>query len=388
MGVEHLEILRKLVRFDTVSRNSNLALIEWICDYLDGHGITVQLTYNPERSKANLFATIGDTSPGGLVLSGHTDVVPVDDQQWSSDPFTATLRDERIYGRGTCDMKGYIAVALSLVPELATSRRHRPIHLAFSFDEEIGCLGVRPLLSDLAAREIRPRGCVVGEPTGMRVVTAHKGAAMIACEITGLEVHSSLAPRGVNAIHYAALIIAQVDAIAHRLAAEEPPHPGFDIPHSTIQVNQIRGGTAGNTVAGGCRFTIDIRTLPGTRRESLLEQIRSYIESAILPRMRAVSPLCRIELNEIAQIPGFCIEREHELVQHVQRVLEPAQDPCCVAFATEAGLFQQAGIPTLICGPGHIDQAHRPDEFISLAQLERCGAVLRKLTRDVEPQRT
>jgi acetylornithine deacetylase len=268
--VNHVEILSRLIGFQTVSAASNLELIDWTRTYLQDFGITSRLSFNAEGTKANLLATLGPLVDGGLILSGHCDVVPVEGQLWASDPFTATVRGDRLYGRGACDMKGFIAVALSLVPELAALSLERPIHFAFSFDEEVGCLGVRTLLEDFKAIDLSPIGCIVGEPTDMKVVIAHKGAGMYACEITGVAAHSSMAPAGVNAIHYASRIIARLGEMADRLMAHERRHSGFDVPYSTIQVNQITGGIAGNIVADRCRFTIDIRHLPWTRRDDLI----------------------------------------------------------------------------------------------------------------------
>ena len=379
MSASYLDILGRLVGFASVSRSSNLELIDWIRAYLRGHGVSSRLTFNTERTKANLFATLGPSTDGGIVLSGHSDVVPVDGQQWSSDPFSTSVHDGRVYGRGTCDMKGFIAVALGLVPEVLASPGKYPIHLAFSFDEEVGCLGVRGLLADLDSLEIHPRGCIVGEPTGMNIVTAHKGAGMYACQVTGFEVHSSLAPKGVNAIHYAAKVIVRLGEIADRLCRSERRHAGFDIPYSTIQVNQINGGTVGNTVAGGCRFTIDIRHLPWTNREDLIAETRAYIETDIIPAMRRVAPASSIALSEIADIPAFSIDQDHPIVREISRHRNAA-GPCgCVAFATEAGLFQNSGIPTVVCGPGSIDQAHQADEFVSLHQLDDCAEMLRRI---------
>ncbi|MFT4077538.1 MAG: acetylornithine deacetylase [Asticcacaulis sp.] len=372
----HLEILERLIGFPTVSIDSNLALIHWIREYLAGFGVIAHLTHDDAGRKANLFATIGE-GEGGLVLSGHTDVVPVAGQDWSSDPFTATIGDGRLYGRGACDMKGFIAVALSLVPDLV-GRTGEPIHLAFSYDEEIGCKGVPRLIADLAQRGISPRGCLIGEPTGMDLVVGHKGANMYRVVVTGRAAHSSLAPRGVNAIEQAALMIAWLIRIGETLRGEERRHFGFDIPNSTLQVNRIQGGTAGNIVADRCEFMLDIRNLPWTRTDVLLADFQAFIDQDILPAMRDIAPEASVTVEQVGHVPAFEIAEDAPLVKRMQLAGKGCR---CgfMAFGTEAGLFQQARIPTVICGPGHIEHAHRPDEYVSLDQLERCRSFLQRL---------
>ncbi len=375
----HEIILKRLIGFPSVSSSSNLDLIHWIANYLDGYGVVSRLSHNRERTKANLFATIGEVGRAGLVLSGHSDVVPVEQQRWTRDPFRAELLDGRLYGRGSCDMKGFIAVVLGLVPDLVAAPAPTPLHLALTFDEEIGCQGVRTLLADLESIEFRPRACLVGEPTEMRVVTAHKGAGMYACEVQGAEVHSSLGPRGANAVYFAARIIGHIETLAATLAEREPGDSKFDIPHSTIQVNQIHGGTAGNIVAGRCRFTIDIRHLPSTRRETLVAEIQSFIDRQILPALREKAPQGDVRLHPLADIPPFTIDEDAPIVGCVRHALQTTAPCVGTAFATEAGFFQGQGITTVICGPGSIEQAHRADEFVTLAQLEACSAMLRRL---------
>ncbi|QTH23830.1 acetylornithine deacetylase [Rhizorhabdus wittichii] len=373
-----LPILRTLVGFPTVSADSNMALIEWVRDYLAGHGVEAHLTFDAAGRKANLFATVvpGD---GGLILSGHTDVVPVTGQQWSSDPFAAELRDGRVYGRGTCDMKGFIAVALALVPEMRALDGARPLHLALSYDEELGCRGAPRMIDDLVRRGVRAGGCIVGEPTGMKAIIGHKGAGMYRCTVTGRAAHSSLAPTGVNAIEYAACIVMKLREIGRRLEAIEPRHAGFDVPYSTIQVNRIDGGTAGNIVADRCEFRIDIRHLPATDRAALIAEVAAHVADELLPEMRLRAPEAAISIEEVADIPPFEIAADASLVREVVR--SNSVEGACghVAFGSEAGLFQRAGIPTVICGPGSIEQAHRPDEFVAIEQLERCDGMLRTM---------
>lgn len=373
-----VEILRTLVGFPTVSRDSNLALIHWVRDYLAAHGIVAGLSHGADPGKANLFATIG-TGEGGIVLSGHSDVVSVDGQDWSSDPFTLTERDGKLFGRGTCDMKGFIAACLAKVPALTAAALPEPVHLAISFDEEIGCKGVGHMLDDLVARGIRPRGCVVGEPTSMDVVIGHKTGTAYGCTVRGLEAHSSLAPKGVNAIFYAARLIARIEAIARRLRETEPRHDGYSVPFSTLSVGVIEGGQASNIVPAICRFRFDIRTLPWTDPDAIIAELRGYIAEELLPEMRVVSETADIEIVMNGRVPGFAIEAEAPLTRHVQRLAGSNAAPAFVAYGSEAGLFQAKNIPSVLCGPGSIEQAHKPDEYVSLEQLARCEDFLDRL---------
>lgn len=373
-----VDILRTLVGFPTVSRDSNLALIHWVRDYLAAHGVESVLSHGADPGKANLFATIG-TGEGGIVLSGHSDVVSVDGQDWSSDPFALTERDGKLFGRGTCDMKGFIAACLAKVPALAAAELPEPVHLAFSFDEEIGCKGVGHMLDDLVARGVRPRGCVVGEPTSMDVVIGHKAGSAYGCTVRGLEAHSSLAPHGVNAIFYAARLIARIEAIAQRLRETEPRHHGYSVPFSTLSVGVIEGGQASNIVPAICKFRFDIRTLPGTDPDAIIAELRGYIAEELLPEMRAVSEAAGIEIVMNGHVPGFAIEADAPLTRHVQRLAGSNAAPAFVAYGSEAGLFQARNIPSVLCGPGSIEQAHKPDEFVSLEQLARCEDFLDRL---------
>ncbi|MET0271308.1 MAG: acetylornithine deacetylase [Sphingomonas sp.] len=374
-----VELLDRLIAFPTVSAESNLDLIDWIRTYLGEHGVPSRLTFSDDRRKANLFASIGEGT-NGLVLSGHTDVVPVAGQNWSGDPFRAAHRDGRIYGRGACDMKGFIAAALGLAPEWSRQSRRSPIHLAFSYDEEVGCLGAGRLLADIADRGIRPRGCIVGEPTEMRVTIGHKGAGMYAFSVIGRAAHSSLAPTGVNAIDYATRIVRRFAEIADWLRENEQRCDAYDVPYSTIQVNRMNGGTAGNIVADRCDFTIDIRHLPTTDRATILAEIDGYLDAELLPEMRRVAPEASVSWRMVGDVPGFGIAADAPLVRDVARSNSVEGSCGHVAFGSEAGLFQRAGIPTVLCGPGSIEQAHKPDEFVTLDQLERCERMLRDIS--------
>jgi acetylornithine deacetylase len=377
-SAQTLAMLERLVAFATVSRNSNLGLIEEVRDYLTGHGVSSRLTYDAKGGKANLFATLGEPSNPGIVLSGHTDVVPVDGQDWATDPFVTTLDGDRIFGRGTADMKGFIAVALAMTPELLARPGDTPIQLALSYDEEVGCLGVRELLRDIAVTGVKPLGCIIGEPTGMEVVIGHKGALAFECYVHGRECHSSLVPQGVNAIEYAARLIGRVREIAERLAVEEQRNFGFDIPHSTLQTGTISGGIAVNVVPRSCEFQFDIRHLPGTRWSGLFEEIQAYARDELLPAMRRIAPESRITFRQIIDIPVLEADADAPFTHYVQDIAA-SRGAHYVAFGTEGGLFQQAGIPALICGPGSITQAHKPNEFVLLDQLARCETFMRNL---------
>ncbi len=374
-----LPMLQRLVGFDTVSRHSNLGLIEWVRDDLARQGVASRLTYDSRQQKANLFATVGDGPAPGLILSGHTDVVPVDGQNWSSDPFCATLRDGRLYGRGSADMKGFIAVALALVPRLlARQAAPAPVHLALSYDEEVGCLGVRGLIKDLQDSGLQAAGCIVGEPTGMALVLGHKGAQAWRCCVRGREAHSSLAPTGVNAIENAAELIVAIRRYAEQLRQTEAPNPGFDVPHTTMQTAWIQGGIATNVVPRDCEFRIDMRHLAATDPGALIGHLQAHARDLLLPRMRATAPEADIQFERLGEIPPFDTPPDSPLVQRVRRHLGRHADdaPRYMGFGTEAGLFQRIGIPALICGPGFIDQAHKPDEFIALDQLNHCERFL------------
>ena len=380
-----VEMLRRLVAFDTTSRDSNLALIHWVRDYLAEHGIAARLIHDESGRKANLFATIGNAKAtngaangGGIVLSGHTDVVPIDGQEWSSAPFAIVERDGKLYGRGTCDMKGFIAVALALVPEFAKAPLETPLHLAFSYDEEVGCLGVRRLLADLAAAGIKPRGCIVGEPTQMQVIRAHKGKLSYRCHVRGFECHSSLAPHGVNAVHYAAELVVFLTDMGRRFAAEGPFDRAFDVPSTTVHVGTIQGGTALNIVPKDCRFDFEFRYLPGADPEAMLGEVRSFAERRLLPVMHAVHPDTGFRWEKLSSFPGADTDEGADIVSLAKRATG-RNSAGKVAFGCEAGLYDAAGIPTVICGPGHIDQAHKPDEFVELAQLAECEAFLRRI---------
>lgn len=373
-----LDLLERLVAFPTVSRDSNLALIGFIRDYLAGHGVASELFLNAEGTKANLFATLGPTDRGGVVLSGHTDVVPVDGQAWTRDPFRLSESEGRLYGRGTADMKGFIASVLAAVPAFLAQPLRLPVHLAFSYDEEVGCLGVRSLLDALTQRPNRPRLCLIGEPTELRPVLGHKGKLAMRCQVHGAACHSAYAPQGVNAIEYAARLIGHLGEIGEELARPEHHDPRFDPPYSTVQTGLIEGGRALNIVPAECRFDFEVRALPGFDAQQVATRLDRYAQAELVPRMQAVQPGTGIRFEPLGSYPGLATDAASEAAELVA-LISGSRDFGTVAFGTEGGLFHEAGIPTVVCGPGSMDQGHKPDEFVTLAQLEACDAMLLRL---------
>jgi len=374
-----VDMIRKLVGFDTTSRNSNLDLIAFVEAYLHGHGVATRRVSNEDGTKANLYATVGPTDRPGIMLSGHTDVVPVDGQDWTADPFTAVARDGRLYGRGTADMKSFIAVVLAHVPEMVARNLRIPLNFAFSYDEEIGCIGVRRLIEAINQMPVRPAMCIIGEPTDMKVVIAHKGKANVRVRVRGLEAHSSLAPRAVNAIAYAAELIVYLNRMAARIAENGPFDHDYDIAHTTVHTGVISGGTQINIVPKDCTFEFEFRYLPQDDPQRLLGEIKEFARTQLEPRMHAIDPHTGFTFEERTSIPGLDV-RDNEDVVRLAKALTGQNDHTKVAFGTEAGLFHlHAGIPTVICGPGSIEQAHKPDEWIGLEQVARCDDFIRRL---------
>ena len=374
---ELLAMVERLIAFETVSRDSNLGLIEWTRDYLAGLGATSRLTYDATGKKANLFATLGEGSRPGLVLSGHTDVVPVEGQAWDTDPFKATVIGDKLYGRGSADMKGYIATALVMAPQFLASKADAPLHFAFSYDEEVGCIGVRGLIKDLADIGLKTAGCIVGEPTLMQPIIAHKGTHRFRCCITGREAHSSYTTQGVNAIEYAARIIVYIRQMADRLQQLETRDYAFTVPFTTMQTGLIRGGLAANIVPKECEFIFEARTLPGASEHKLFQEVKDFA-ATLLPEMQRIEPNAAIKLELMNTAPGMNMQETDEIVK-LAAALSRNKPNGAVSYGTEGGLFQAAGIPTVICGPGDIEQAHRPNEFVSLAQLAQCEAFMQRL---------
>lgn len=373
--------LSRLIAFDTTSRHSNLALIHDCADYLESLGLKPWLSHNADQSKANLFATIAaadGSTEGGLILSGHTDVVPTDGQAWQSDPYRADIREGRLYGRGSTDMKGFIAAVLAAAPAMVQAELKRPLHIALSYDEEIGCLGAPVMIAELQKRGLTPEHCIVGEPTSMRMVVAHKGIHTFRCAVHGKAAHSSLTPQGVNAIEYAAKLIVFINELAGRLKARHDTDPDYDVPFSTLSVNTIAGGIAGNIVPQLCEFEFDYRNLPHMSPADITAPIEAHIREVLQPQMQAVDAACRIDMHHGENVPAMP-EAEAALLHDLITQLVQDSSRLKVAYATEGGQFQQAGIATVICGPGNIEQAHKADEFVELAQLARCDAFLHKL---------
>lgn len=375
-----LDIARTLIGFDTTSRESNLGLIEWVRDELRHLGVATRLTYDAGRTKANLFATLGEEGPsGGIVLSGHTDVVPVDGQDWLTDPFKAEIANGRLFGRGSCDMKGFIACALAAAPQMLSRQLARPLHLALSYDEEVGCIGVRGLLADLADQGIRPAACVVGEPTLMQLVIAHKGYRSMRCCLQGREAHSSLTPSGLNAIEYGAQIIVQLQKMAEKEEQYGHRDGDFNVPFSTLNCGTIQGGIAPNVVAKDCEFSVELRYLPDGSGERLLDDLKAFAETQVLTQMRACYPSATLRWTTLSDTPGLSMSPSSPFVQWLCGLSGNPSRLGRVAYSTEAGLFQRAGIPTVICGPGSIEQAHRPNEYVELSQLAACEDFLQTI---------
>jgi len=372
--------VERLVSFDTTSRVPNIGLIETVRDALRAVGITSTLTHDDRGQWANLFATIpahdGATN-GGVVLSGHTDVVPVDGQAWDSDPFKPVVRDGRLYGRGTCDMKGFIGAALALVPEMQAVKLAKPIHLALSFDEEIGCNGAPYMIADLQKRGVAPEGCIVGEPTSMRPIVAHKGINAYRCCVRGHAAHSSLTPKGLNAIEYAARLICHIRDLADDMRRDGPFDEFYDVPFTTAQTSTIEGGNAINTVPAECRFGFEFRNLPTLDPAAIFARIERYAHETLLPQMRKEHPDAAIEFTKIASAPGLDAS-EQAAITALVRALTANRETRKVAYGTEAGLFARAGVPSVVCGPGDIEQAHKANEYVELAQLTACEDFLRK----------
>ncbi len=374
-----IEMLRRLVGFDTTSRNSNLELIGFVADYLKGHGVDSTLIHDDDGRKANLFATLGPDRAGGVVLSGHTDVVPVDGQPWDTDPFTLVERDGRRYGRGAADMKSFIAVALALVPEFLRGGLAAPIHLALSYDEEVGCLGAPRLIARIAAAGLEPAAVVIGEPTGMRAVNAHKGIYAFTTTVTGHEAHSSATHVGVNAVMVAAELVGFLAALAEEMKerAGHAAGDGFEPPYTTVHVGTIEGGTALNIIPRRCSFRWEYRLLPGTDANEVVDRFNAFA-ATLEPRMRAVAATAAIATEPTAVVVGLEPDTDSAAARLVM-ALTGDNRAGKVSFGTEAGLFHQAGMSAVVCGPGHIAQAHTPNEFIDGEQIEACTGFMRRL---------
>lgn len=387
-----LEMAQTLVRMNTVSANSNLELIDYVRDHLHGLGVRSRLTWNADRTKANLFATLGAGKPSGIILSGHTDTVPWDGQEWTVDPLSGSVQDwpgeeqpdgwieqigPRLYGRGSADMKAFIAVALANAERFLESESPFAVHFALSYDEEVGCFGVRELIADMKEAGVKPVACIVGEPTNMVPAIAHKGVYRWRCCVRGKEAHSSLTPQSVNAIEMAARLVGKVRDMAEGFEKSESRYEGFDVPFSTASVGQFHGGIADNVVPRDAEFRYEFRNLPTADALAMQKEVLAYAKQ-LESGMKKVGPDTGISFETICEIPSFLASAKDPVTRLAQRLSGNASTTL-VAFGTEAGLFKGAGIPTVVCGPGSITQAHQPDEYVTLDQLSRCEVFMRGL---------
>lgn len=373
-----IEILRRLVAFPTVTSDSNLALIDWVADYLRDVGATIEITRDATGTKANLFATFGPTGDGGIILSGHSDVVPTEGQAWSSDPFILRQAKDRLYGRGACDMKGFIACALAMAPAFAAATLTRPLHIALSYDEETGCLGAPVMLDALAKRGLRPSICIVGEPTGMRLIAGHKGCCEYTTRLTGLEGHGSMPDAGVNAAEYAVRYVGHLMHLADQLRSRAPADSPFDPPWTTINIGGIHSGVAHNVIPNRAEIQWEFRPATQNDFDFVKTNITDYAQNVLLPEMQARHPAALLETETIAEVVGLTPEPDGA-AQKLVAALTGANTASTVPFGTEAGLFRAAGISTVVCGPGEIAQAHKPDEYVTLDQMQQCLRMLERL---------
>ena len=370
------QILNDLLSFDTTSRESNLALIDYIQVYLTQLGIESTLIFNDERTKANLYARMGPDGGGGIMLSGHTDVVPVDGQSWTHSPFQLTELGGNLFGRGSADMKGFIACVLDSIPLFQKNDLRMPLHLAFSYDEEVGCLGVRSLIEHIQSTPDKPALCIIGEPTEMKPVYGHKGKVAMRCKVQGHACHSAYAPEGVNAIEYAAKIMVKLTELSESLKSDLDSR--FQPPYSTLQTGLVKGGAALNIVPEFCQFDFEMRYLPNANTQKLFDDIKDYAERTLKPAMQHVSSKSAINFETLSTYPPLLTDPQSEFAQWISQWIG-SQDFGTVAFGTEGGLFDEAGVATLVCGPGSMEQGHKPDEFISIEQIDKCSLMLKKI---------
>ena len=375
-----IELIGHLVSFDTTSSKSNLDLIDFVHGYLTGWGLSPQLIHNEDSTKANLYCTVGPEIDGGIVLSGHTDVVPVTGQDWDTDPFALEERNGKLWGRGTTDMKSFVGCALALVPQLVGQSLTRPIHLAFSYDEEVGCLGVHSLIDHIIEQVARPAVVLVGEPTLMKVVNSHKGLQAYRTTIAGKEAHSSAPQLGANAILAAGRLIAELYELSKRLQQSGDPSGRFEPPHATLNVGEVRGGQAVNIIPAHCTFDWEMRTLPDQDASVLLEEFERFAQEQILPMLQATAPEAAIQTERIAHIRPLQADPGSP-AESLGLLLAQQNETLAVSYGTEGGLFQAADIPTIVCGPGDIAQAHQPNEFIDVSQIDACEAFMQRLAQ-------
>ncbi len=374
-----LDILKRLVAFDTTSRNSNIPCADWIVAYLSKHGVATEVFVNAEGDKHNLYAIIGPKDVPGYVLSAHTDVVPVDGQNWSTDPFKLTVQDGKAYGRGACDMKGFLACTLAMVPAMVKANLKTPIHLAYSYDEEVGCTGVRDMLVHLAPREPKPVAAFIGEPSSMQVIIGHKGGQRVICTVSGKAAHSSLAPHGVNAVEYGARLVARIKDMAEAQEASGKRDALYDVPHSTMHTGLFTGGTSPNIVPHHAEISFECRNISADDPMTYINEIVRYAHEELTPRMKRIEPTAGFSFELRPNLPALETAPDHMAVTMAKR-LAGRNDHAKVAYGTEASLFQNmAGIPSVVVGPGDIDQAHKPDEWILVSDLDKCNSFIRRL---------
>ena len=375
-----VEMLRHLVSFDTTSRNSNLALIDFAEDWLRRNNIPVRRSLNPEGTKANLHAIIGPHVAGGLALSGHVDTVPVDGQAWSRDPFTLFEQDGKLYGRGACDMKGFVAAALAAVPDIAAMPLAKPVHLFITYDEETNMDGARRLVADIEDSGLKPDLCVVGEPSLMQPILAHKGRIAIKVSVRGSPGHSSEPERGVNAVHAAAEAVAYMAAEARRIAKEGPFVEGFDPPYTTAHVGTLAGGTILNIIPEAAEFVMEWRYVPGHDADAEFARFQQYVADNIESWMHPSDPTTGFSYERVGYLPGMGLADDHDLTNLVKQITG-SNSTGKVSYGTEGGIYEEAGIPSIVCGPGAIQQAHKPDEWIAVSQLDACDSFIRRITQ-------
>ncbi|MGX9417908.1 acetylornithine deacetylase [Vibrio sp. WJH972] len=373
-----LKTLETLIGFDTTSKLSNLALMEFVQAFLLEYGVESDLDYNDERTKANLHAVIGPIDKPGVMLSGHTDTVPVTGQQWDTDPYTLTFKDDKAYGRGTTDMKSFVAVVLSSVPSMVNASLKKPIHLAFSYDEEIGCLGVRSLIEQFRHMDVKPAACIVGEPTDMKLVTSHKGKLAARVIVTGKECHSGMAPYGVNAVNIAARMINWLEDAANDKKHNGPFNDDYEIPYSTIHTGTVHGGTALNIVPKHCQFDFEIRNIAADDPKVFFQAFTQYVQE-LIEDIQGVSPEANIEIEMLTEYPGLAKTEDQDILSYLKSLVDDAEEGQ-INFGTEGGLFsERLGVPTVVCGPGNMEQGHKPNEYIHLEQITKSEIFLERL---------
>ncbi len=373
-----IDLLGELIAFPTISTDSNLAMIAFLAERLEAAGARVDIQRDPSGQKANLFASLGPEVDGGILLSGHSDVVPVADQPWSSDPFTLIERDGRLFGRGSCDMKGFIAAAVTMAPLYAEAVRDRPLHFAFTHDEETGCIGAGHLARALRERGLTPGVAIIGEPTSMRVIEGHKGCYEYSTHFHGLEGHGSSPDLGVNAVEYAVRYVGRLLELKTDLRGLAPPGSRFEPPWTTVNIGALTGGVAHNVIASRAQVDWEMRPVQASDAEYVKKSLHSYCEHTLLPAMRAVWPDARIETEVIGEVDGLIPAEENE-AKRIVAELTGANGADLVPFGTEAGIFQALGMDVVVCGPGSIDQAHKADEYLEIDQLEQCLSMLERL---------